>query len=247
MTINHIQSFGRIGHGLDAARKEPPRAIDSKAVTARQSRKPNLEPPPAAQTIGLRKNARLHLRHQMKSKRRRIPLVTRQHQRRSLRRRRGITRLPTPARLRRQMGLVRLPIQPDPIGGIRQPQPQCGIGPVLFRGARAGVGGLELLVACEDFGGDEGAASEVALEEVDARVVDAGDEGGVDDSVFAGACDVDGLLSVLHSFGAAVRAADADLVDADGVAFAHAGCGNVFGGGDEDFNAVSADEAVEGG
>mmetsp|Transcript_21492 Transcript_21492/g.44978 ORF Transcript_21492/g.44978 Transcript_21492/m.44978 type:complete len:298 (-) Transcript_21492:785-1678(-) len=145
-----------------------------------------------------------------------------------------------------EVGLVLSLIQFNAVGGIHESELCRAVGPVLLGSAAPSVGTLEVLVLREYLRGDEGAGPQVTLQQVDGRVVHAADEAGVHDSILASACDVQCPFLVLRPFGAAVRASNADLVYGDGIALAHAGSGDVLGRGDEYFDAVAADEAVEG-
>jgi hypothetical protein len=86
----------------------------------------------------------------------------------------------------------------------------------------------------------------MALEEVNGGIVNAGDEGWVDNSILAGTSNVNFIDLSLHPLRRAVGTPDSNLVHRDGISLPHAWSGNICRSGHEDFNAVFADEAMEG-
>lgn len=128
----------------------------------------------------------------------------------------------------------------DAVGGVDETQTEGALDPVALGGAAAGVVGLEGLVATHNVVGDGGTVVQVALEQVHGGVVNGGNGGGVvDATAFAG------LVVAVRIERVAVRTADADLSDLNGLALSLGGCGHVAFAGSEDFDAVAAHKAVE--
>lgn len=70
------------------------------------------------------------------------------------------------------MGGVDFLVQTYAMGGVDQAQRNGRINPILLGGTTAGIGTLELFIPCQYLGGDMWTDTQVALEEVDARIVD---------------------------------------------------------------------------
>jgi hypothetical protein len=129
---------------------------------------------------------------------------------------------------------------------VNEAQLGSRLSPVLLGSSTSCIGVLEFIIPCQDFRRNVGTKAQMALEEVDGGIVNAGDKGGINNSVLAGTGNIYFIDLSLHALRRAVGAPDANLVHRDGAALPHARGGNISWSGYKHFNTVLADEAMKG-